>query len=48
MDGAYPAGRQSLDWNGSDDRGRATSSGIYFCEFRAGSKREVRRLVLTR
>ena len=48
VDGAYPAGRQSLDWNGSDDRGRATSSGIYFCEFRAGPKREVRRLVLTR
>jgi len=47
-DAAYPAGRHSLDWNGSDDRGRPASSSIYFCEFRAGSEREVRRLVLTR
>ena len=47
-DAAYPAGRHSLDWNGSDEQGRPAASSIYFCEFRAGSEREVRRLVLTR
>jgi subtilisin family serine protease len=47
-DAAYPAGRQSVDWNGRDDHGRVASSSIYFCEFRAGSERVVRRLVLTR
>ncbi len=29
-DGALPAGRQEIVWNGDDDAGRATGAGIYF------------------
>jgi hypothetical protein len=47
-DAAYPAGRQTIDWNGRDERGFSAATGIYFCELRAGSLREVRRLALIR
>ena len=47
-DAAYPMGRQSVDWNGRDAHGTTAAAGIYFCEFRAGSLREVRRLALIR
>jgi subtilisin family serine protease len=47
-DAAYPAGRQSVDWNGRDEHGSTAATGVYFCEFRAGSLREVRRLALIR
>ena len=42
----FPPGRYALEWDGSDERGVKTSSGIYFCEFRSGSVRDTRRLVM--
>jgi len=47
-DASYPAGRQSVDWNGCDEHGSPAATGVYFCDFRAGSLREVRRLALVR
>jgi flagellar hook assembly protein FlgD len=47
-DAAYPADRQSIDWNGLDEHGSTATTGVYFCDFRAGSLREVRRLALIR
>ncbi len=31
VDGAQPAGRHSLHWDGRDDRGRTLATGVYFC-----------------
>jgi hypothetical protein len=44
-DKIFPPGRYSVEWNGSDEKGVRTGSGIYFCEFRSGPVRETRRLV---
>ena len=45
-DKVFPPGRYSLEWDGSDEKGVKTSSGIYFCEFRSGDVRDTRRLVM--
>jgi len=41
-------GTYSLTWDGSDDRGRAVASGIYFYTLRAGSFTRSRKMVLLR
>jgi len=46
--GRQPAGRYDVVWHGRDDAGRKLASGIYFCKFRAGGHREVKKLLLTR
>jgi len=40
------AGRYQVKWNGTDDRGAAVSSGIYFYELVAGKFRDANRLML--
>lgn len=40
------AGRYSIRWNGTDDRGVSVSSGIYFYELRSGSFQDVKKLML--
>jgi len=40
------AGRYQVKWNGTDDRGAAVSSGIYFYELSAGKFRDANRLML--
>jgi hypothetical protein len=47
-DGSFPAGRQAVDWDGTDDRRAGVSAGIYFCEFRSGRTRNVQRITLLR
>jgi len=47
-DGAYPAGRFDLVWDGTDRSGREAPSGIYLARMTAGSFSEARRLVLLR
>ena len=42
------AGRYDLQWDGTDDHGRATGAGLYFCRMEAGTFRSTRRLVLVR
>jgi flagellar hook assembly protein FlgD len=41
-----PAGRYEVRWSGTDDRGMAVSSGIYFYQITAGGFRDVKRLML--
>ncbi|HQV30855.1 MAG TPA: GDSL-type esterase/lipase family protein [Calditrichia bacterium] len=42
------AGRHEIEWDGTNDRGKAMSSGIYYCTLSAGSYRMVRKMVLLR
>ena len=40
------AGRYTVRWNGSDDRGVSVSSGIYFYQISAGDFSDVKKLML--
>ncbi|MBN1425483.1 hypothetical protein JXA88_13095, partial [Candidatus Fermentibacteria bacterium] len=42
------AGRHTVCWDGRDEQGRATPSGVYFCRMEAGSFSATSRLVLVR
>ncbi|MGH3055511.1 MAG: FlgD immunoglobulin-like domain containing protein, partial [Gaiellaceae bacterium] len=44
--GTHPAGEQTLRWDGSDDAGRAVSSGLYFARFDGAGRTMVRRVVI--
>ncbi len=46
--GVMRPGRYSLRWDGADGRGRELARGVYFCRFKAGDHREVKKLLLTR
>ncbi len=48
VDGERAAGEHALSWDGRAADGRELPSGVYFCELRAGSERQVRKLVLAR
>jgi hypothetical protein len=42
------AGEHRVPWDGRDDRGRATASGVYFIRFEAGNEVKVGRMMLVR
>ncbi len=44
--GLKSAAIHTLEWDGTDDRGREVSSGIYFCRINAGDEVAVRKMVL--
>jgi hypothetical protein len=44
--GVRPGGRQSITWDGRNDRGTRLPSGVYFMEVKAGERRGVKRVVL--
>lgn len=48
LDEERPAGRWSIDWDGTDDSGNRVSSGIYFYCIHAGEYFERRKLVIAR
>ena len=48
VDGALSAGEYVVTWNGTDDRGRAVTSGVYFYRLQAGAVSESRKMVLVR
>ncbi|MBM3314223.1 hypothetical protein FJY71_00065 [candidate division WOR-3 bacterium] len=48
VSGVQEPGRYSVAWNGTDDRGRKLSRGVYFCRLIAEGCTEVEKLVLTR
>jgi hypothetical protein len=41
-------GAYSVNWNGTDDRGRSLANGVYFCRLTAGDFRATEKLVLQR
>ncbi len=47
-DAVFPAGTHSLNWDGSDDGGRALASGMYWVLLETPGNRETRKLVLLR
>jgi len=40
------AGKYSVMWNGKDESGKNTSSGIYFCKFRTGKYLSTKKIIL--
>jgi len=48
VDERLTAGRHELAWDGVDDRGRAVSSGVYFCEVQAGEATLVEKLTMVK
>lgn len=44
--GLFPAGEQSIVWDGSSDSGSALGSGIYFLRLKAGSLTQTKKLTL--
>jgi len=46
VDRTMPAGEHRATWNGTDERGRPASSGIYFVRMNAGSYRETKKVVM--
>jgi immune inhibitor A len=48
LDSAYPAGEWGVTWDGTDDAGRASPSGIYLYRMESGSGTLARKMVLTR
>jgi hypothetical protein len=43
-----PAGDHVVSWDGTDTKGKAVASGVYFCRIVAGEYRESRAMVLVR
>ena len=48
VDEVYPAGSYSLQWDGTDQRGRAVASGLYLYRLERGRQVETRKLLLLR
>jgi hypothetical protein len=48
LDREMPGGSFSRTWDGRDDSGRNVTSGVYFCELKAGSLRNQLRMTLIR
>ncbi|HKW14149.1 MAG TPA: FlgD immunoglobulin-like domain containing protein [Candidatus Krumholzibacteria bacterium] len=47
LDGARPAGRHSLEWDGTDHAGRGVASGVYFARLRVdGAVMDTRKMML--
>jgi len=47
-DAEYPAGDWGVNWDGTDQEGRAVSSGIYLYRLETGSKALSKKMILTR
>ena len=48
VDGNRLAGRQVVEWDGSDDRGQSVASGVYFYETRTAGKSIVNKMALVK
>lgn len=47
-EGYYQAGTHSLRWDGRNDAGDISASGVYLIEVRSGEQRSVRRMILAK
>ena len=48
VEGPFPTGRHSVQWDGRNQRGEQVSSGMYFVQLRTGGTRATRKMVLLR
>ncbi len=48
MEGVKPAGRHIITWNGTDDRGQAVPTGVYFYRMQAAGFDKVNKMLLLR
>lgn len=48
VSGTQEAGEHIILWDGSDDRGRALSTGVYFCKLNTGREQKLQKIVLMR
>jgi hypothetical protein len=48
VDHELSAGQHSVVWNGTDDVGKAVSSGIYFYKMKSGNYQQTRKMILLR
>ena len=48
VEGIQPAGAHQVRWDGRDDSGRASASGVYFARLTQGGSQQVKSLVLVR
>lgn len=48
VEGSFPTGRHSVQWDGRNQRGEQVSSGMYFVQLRAGGTKAMRKMVLLR
>jgi len=46
VDGPQTAGNRSIQWNGTDEQGRAISAGLYLFSISAGQFNETRKMIL--
>jgi hypothetical protein len=43
-----PAGRRSVEWDGTDRRGSRVATGVYFCRLKAGDRMLTRKMVMVK
>jgi len=48
LEGAYPAGSRSVEWDGSTDQGTRVPSGVYFVRVETRELSRIRKVVFTR
>jgi hypothetical protein len=48
LDRQFGAGPHTIVWDGTNERGEAVASGVYFCRLVAGERAETRRMTLVR
>jgi hypothetical protein len=48
VEGSFPTGRHSIQWDGRNQRGEEVSSGFYFVQLRTGGMKTTRKMVLIR
>ena len=48
VDDNKPAGTYTVVWDGTDERGRKLSAGVYFCKLKVGGFSDIKKLVLVK
>ena len=48
VDGPFPTGRHTVQWDGRNQRGEEVSSGVYFMQLKTGGAKTTRKMILLR